>query len=301
MHLTLALILAAAAFPVDVIVAAADAPPRFAAIVNGSFVEALNGDDVFALERHVGDAAGLIQQVGDAVDAVARQGCTLTPEQANRQRDVGERVLAAALLEAAKGRAGAAIALVVASDFTLALDRCLPFGVAASQVSELAQHTLQLTQYLRSHDALDGRDAARIGRSLERLAPAQAALLARPAPSAGALVLVPASIRCRTTTDGRRVLSASEARDIGRRYQDRPPTFAPVFGPRGIEGLQIVTDAFLQSCGFEDGDVVRRINGVAADAPERMMRIADRVGQDRRAVIVVSRGGVARDVVIEEG
>lgn len=301
MHLTLALTLAAAAFPVDVTVAAADAPPRFAAIVNGSFVEALNGDDVFALERHVGDAAGLIREVGDAVDVVARQGCTLTSEQASRQRDVGERVLAAALLEAAKGRSGAGIALMVASDFTAALDRCLPFGVATSQVSELAQHTVQLTQYLRSHGGLDERDAARIGRQLGRWAPAQAALLTRPAPAAGGLVLVPASIRCRTTTGGRRVLSASEARDIGRRYQDRPPAFTPVFGPRGIDGLRIVTDAFLHSCGFQDGDVVTRINDVAVDTPDRMLGIADRIGRDRRAVVVVVRGGAMIDVVIEEG
>lgn len=297
----LALVVAAAGFPVDVVVSAADAPVRFAAIEGGSFVEAINGDDVFALERHVGDAAALVKAVGDAVDDVAERGCSLTPDEATRQRDAGERVLAAALLEAAKGRAGAPMALGVVADFAGALDRCLPFGVASSHASELAQHTAQLTQYLRSHGSVDDADAARVAKALERLVPEKAATLLRPAPVLGALVLVPASVQCRTTKEGKRVLTASEARDVGRRYQNRPPNFTPVFGPRGIEGMKIVTDAFLQSCGFQDGDVVKSINGVAADKPDRVLTVADQIGKDRKAVVVVVRAGAVVDVVIEEG
>lgn len=290
------------AFGVDV-GATADAPARFDDVVAGRDTPALSGDDVLALERHVGaDALGLVRSVGAAVDEAA-DGCTVTTEQANAQRVVGRRLLAIALLEAAKQRGGTAMALSTSADLAVTLNRCLPFGTGGSVAVELAQSTASLATYLRAHGALDDGDAKALSTSLASLAKEKAQALARPTVVTGALVLVPASVKCRVieSKDGpKTVLTASEAREIGRRYQQRPPQFTPKLGPRGIEGMAVVVDAFLASCGLHDGDVVQSINGVRAEQADRLLNVADQIAADRKAVVVVVRAGGPVTITIEE-
>jgi hypothetical protein len=60
-------------------------------------------------------------------------------------------------------------------------------------------------------------------------------------------------------------------------------------------------DAFVRSCGFQDGDVVPRINDVVADTPDPMPGIACRIDRNRRGVVVVLCGDTMVDVVIEDG
>jgi hypothetical protein len=184
-------------------------------------------------------------------------------------------------------------------DFASALTRCLPFGVATSVGKELALSTASLATYLRVHGALDDADATALSKSLAKLAPEKAATLARPAVVVSALVLVPASVTCRKSGD-QRVLSAGEAREIARRYQTRQPRLDPVLTSHGFEGLRLTTDAFLASCGFVDGDVVKRVNGVDALQADRILSIADQIGKDRRAVVVVARAGSEVTIVIDE-
>lgn len=275
--------------------ATAEPPERMGAIFAGLSNDALSGDDVLVLERHVGDAAALVRAVDEAVS----EDCRLSSDEASSQLRVGRRLLAVALLEAAKGRGGTAMALSTSVDLSAALSRCLPFGVGTSVGKELALSTATLATYLRVHGALDDADALALSRSLEKLAPEKAASLARPVVVVSALVLVPAAVKCRIV-DGKNVLSASEAREIGRRYQTRQPRLEPVFSTKGIDGMRVTTDAFLASCGFQDGDVVVEVNGVDARQPDRVLGIAERIGNDRQAVVVVLRAGVRVTVTIDE-
>jgi len=286
--------LAASPFPL-LLTDTPEPPERVGPILAGVGNDALSGDDVLVLERHVGDAAGLVR----AVDAAVSEECRLSSDEASSQLRVGRRLLAVALLEAAKGRGGTAMALSTSVDLSAALARCLPFGVGTSVGKELALSTASLATYLRVHGALDDADALALSRSLEKLAPEKAASLSRPVVVVSALVLVPASVKCRVVGD-KMVLSASEAREIGRRYQTRQPRLEPVFSAKGIDGMRVTTDAFLASCGFEDGDVVVEINGIDARQPDRILGIAERIGSDRHAVVIVLRAGARVTVTIDE-
>ena len=280
------------------------APPRFDDVVNGVDAPPLSGDDVLQLERYVGsDALALVRAVGAAVDDAADNGCSVSPEESVGFDRVGRHLLAIAVVEASRARGGTAMALNTAADYARTLNHCLPFGAAQSAATQLAISTASTASYLRSHGALDDEEAQKLSTALASLAKEKAAALARPTVVSGALVLAPAGVKCRLVDgkDGTKtVLTASEAREIGRRYQQRPPQFTPKFGPKGIEGMVVVVDAFLASCGMRDGDVVQSINGVRAENVDRLLNVGDRIGADRKAVVVVVRGGAPVTLTIDE-
>jgi hypothetical protein len=276
------------------------APERFEAIVAGQDAPALSGDDVLALERFIGPTAlDDVRAVGASIDEAAAQGCTVEVNDALMHARVARHLLAIAIVEAAHGRGGVAMALSTSADLALALNRCLPFDVASAMAADVARATAATALYLRRHGALDDDEAKALAASLSSLTKEQAAALVRPAAAAGALVLVPASVQCRQK-NGKTVLTASEAREVARRYQQRPPQLTPAFGPRGIEGLHVVVDAFLASCGFVAGDVVASVNGVRAAQADRLLGVADAIAAARRATVVVVRGGRPVTLTIEE-
>ena len=277
------------------------ADARFDDVLDGKDAPALSGDDVYVLERALAgaDSLAVVRAVGDAVDAAANDGCRVSVDDAAAHAAVVRRVAAIAVVEAARGRDGAGMALDVAAGFVAALGRCLPFDVASSQALENAATVAATAQYLRQHGALDDATAKKLSTTLASAAPAQAQKLARPTVNAGPLVLVPPSVKCRHK-DGKTVLSASEAREIGRRYQQRPPAVTPVLGSSGIEGMTVVVDAFLSSCGLVNGDVVQSINGVRAENVDRLLGIGAAIGRDRKAVVVVIRAGAPVTLVVDE-
>jgi hypothetical protein len=274
-------------------------PPALVSIVQGRTTARLPGDDVIALERFVGDGGALVRGVADALDDDTRAGCTLTSDEAEHQIVLGHRLLATALVEAARDRPGVSFALEVAADFAWALRRCLPFDVAERAGLTIGHDTLALAAYLRSHRALDAHAAVTLADRLQGLLPAQAATLRRPTVDLGALVVPEATVVCRRS-GGRTVVSAAEANEVGRRYQTRPPTLVPVLGPRGVEGLRLRADAFLRSCGFADDDVVVSVNDIEATQLEAYPSVVERIVAQHRAVVVVLRQGKRLVVEIDE-
>jgi hypothetical protein len=276
-----------------------ETPTALLSIADGRQTGSLPGEDVLILERFVGDGGSLVRGVADAIDDAARAGCTLTHDEAEHQIAIGYRLLATALVEAARDRPGASMALEVAADFALTLRRCLPFDVAERAGLTIAHDTATLASYLRSHRALDTAAATTLAGRLEGIVPAHAATLRRPTVDLGALIVAPATVLCRRHGQ-RQVVSAAEARELGQRYQARPPALVPVLGSRGIEGLRLRTDAFLRSCGFVDDDVVVSVNDIQATELQAYPSVAARIAAQHRAVVVVMRRGAPHVIEIDE-
>ena len=279
------------------------APVSFQAVLSGA-PSTFPGADLAALERSVGDAGNLILRVGNAVG----EECTAAPVELPSQLDVAHRLLAIAVVEAARRRSGASVALSTSADLAVAVAACPPQTVeGAVAAAAIAKATVMTARYLVAHEGLDLRDVAALAKTLRPLIGKDVDVLLLPIAAAGPLVEGSTSVRCRKKGD-LTVLSESEGRAVATMFQQavRSAIDLPVLPSFGKTlGLQLAlrqrpTDEFLRSCGFADGDVLVSVNGRPVSSPDQLLTVDKLIAADRRAVVVVERRGVARTIVVDE-
>ncbi len=280
------------------------APPSFELVLAGG-TAAFPGVDLALLERSVGDAASLILRTTNAVV----EECMAAPIELPSQVAVSQRLLAIALVEAARGRSGASMALSTSADLAAAVARCPPqTAEGAAAANTIALQTVAMASYLRTRGGVDAEDLRGVTGVLRPLVGSAVDVLLLPAARLGPLVQGPTAVQCRHQGE-LTVLSEPEARAVAALFQsavrsvvDLPvlPSFGPA-GPRLQLALrQRPTDDFLRSCGFVDGDALVSVNGRSVSSPDQLLQIDKIIAADRRAVVVVVRGGAPQTVVVDE-
>ncbi|MDP2344152.1 MAG: hypothetical protein Q8O67_24555 [Deltaproteobacteria bacterium] len=291
-----------AGLPLELPVTPAE-PASFDNVVTGG-LGTFPGADLAALERSVGDAGSLILRVGNAV----AEPCSAAPVDLPSQVLVSRRLLAAAVVEAARGRSGASMAVSASADLAVAVAACPPQtneGQLAARA--IALQTVATAKYLVARGGLDAVDVRGVARDLRPIVADAVDVLLLPIKSAGPLVEGSTSLRCRKKGD-LTVLSESEGRAAATMFQsairsviDLPilPTFGSSMGVQ-LALRQRPTDDFLRSCGFVDGDVLITVNGKSVSSPEQLLHVHKLIANDRRAVVVVRRQGAQQTVVVDE-
>lgn len=271
--------------------------------------------DLTALERSIGGSVGaaaqLVLRVGNAVGAE----CTAAPVDLPSQVAVAQRLLAIALVEAVRGRSGAAIALSTAADLAVAVAACPPqTNEGAQAAAAIALITVTTATYLVAHGGLDLADVRGVARRLRPFLGEGVDVLLLPIPARGPLIEGTSTVHCRRRGD-LSVLSEQEAATVAALFEasvrsvfDLPvvPTLNAITGQKGAAiGLRLKlgtrpTDDFLRSCGLADGDVLVSINGKSVSSPEQLLHIDKVIAADRRAVVAVLRSGTELTIIVDE-
>ena len=282
-------------------------PPSFDDVVTGG-LGTFPGKDVAALERSIGDVGTLIVRVGNAV----AEPCTAAPIELPSQVLVARRLLAAAVVEAARGRSGASLALSTSADLATAVAACPPQtdeGLVAARA--IGRQTVMTAKYLVARGGLDAVDVRALARTLRPVVGDDVDVLLLPIARAGALVEGSTSLRCRQQ-GGLTVLSESEGRAAATMFERAVrsivdlPVLPAVGGGLQLSLRQRPTDArpeikeLLRSCGFVDGDVLLAVNGKAVSSPDQLLHVHKLIAADRRAVVLVLRRATRVTVVVDE-